>query len=101
MMSVVRSSALTLVMAIFVGGAARAGDAARCTIATKPESEVGKVCASGGRPAAKKDMKDMVKKAKANDQKFTCEGCHKDLDNYALTKNGQEDFKKLVAAQTK
>ncbi len=101
MMSVVRSSVLTLVMAILAGGAARAGDEAKCTIATKPESEVGKACASGGRPAAKKDMKDMVKKAKANGQKFTCEGCHKDLDNYALTKSGQEDFKKLVAAQTK
>jgi len=46
-------------------------------------------------------MKEMVKKAKANGQKFTCEGCHKDLDNYALTKNGQEDFKKLIAAQNK
>ena len=77
-----------------------AGDA-KCTIATKPDSEVGKACASGGRAAAKKDMKEMVKKAKANGQKFTCEGCHKDLDNYALTKNGQEDFKKLVAAQAK
>lgn len=101
MMPVVRSSVLTLVIAILLGGAARAGGEAKCTIATKPESEVGKACASGGRPAAKKDMKEMVKKAKANGQKFTCEGCHKDLDTYALTKNGQEDFKKLVAAQTK
>ncbi|HVU34656.1 MAG TPA: hypothetical protein VHE61_14575 [Opitutaceae bacterium] len=101
MMPVVRSSVLTLVMAILLGGGARAADQAKCTIATKPDSEVGKACASGGRPAAKKDMKEMVKKAKANGQKFTCEGCHKDLDTYALTKSGQEDFKKLVAAQTK
>jgi hypothetical protein len=40
----------------------------------------------------------MVKQAKANGQKFTCDGCHKDLDNYALTNNAVEDFKKLEAA---
>jgi hypothetical protein len=84
-----------------VTASARAGDGGKCTIATKPETDVGKACADGGRNAAKKNMKEMVKLAKANGQKFTCEGCHKDLDNYALTKNGQEDFKKLVAAQTK
>ena len=42
-------------------------------------------------------MKDMVKQAKAAGQKFTCDGCHKDLDNYELTKNANEDFKKLEA----
>ena len=87
-------------MALFATPLHAAGDT-KCTIATKPDSEVGKACASGGRAAAKKDMKEMVKKAKANGQKFTCENCHKDLDNYALTKNGQEDFKKLIAAQAK
>ena len=39
----------------------------------------------------------MVKQAKANGQKFTCDGCHKDLDNYELTKNATDDFKKLEA----
>ena len=33
-------------------------------------------CAKGGRNEAKKVMKDMVKTAKANGGKFTCEGCH-------------------------
>ena len=42
-------------------------------------------------------MKEMVKQAKAAGQKFTCDGCHKDLDNYELTKNANEDFKKLEA----
>ena len=101
MMPVVRTSILTLLTVFLLGGPTRAGDNAKCTIATKPETDIGKACATGGRPAAKKDMKEMVKKAKANGQKFTCEGCHKDLDTYALTKNGQEDMKKLVAAQTK
>ena len=96
-----RVSVLLFLASAFAPSPSRAGDGGKCTIATKPESEVGKACATGGRAAAKKDMKEMVKKAKANGQKFTCEGCHKDLDNYALTKSGQEDFKKLVAAQTK
>ena len=42
-------------------------------------------------------MKKMVADAKAKGQKFTCEGCHKDLDNYELTKNSKDDFKKLEA----
>jgi hypothetical protein len=94
------SAAGLLAMTLLVG-AARAGDDGKCTIATKPDTETGKACAHGGRAEAKKVMKEMVKKAKANGQKFTCDGCHKDLDNYALTKNAQDDYKKLVAAQTK
>ena len=43
------------------------------------------------------DDEKMVKQAKAAGQKFTCDGCHKDLDNYELTKNATEDFKKLEA----
>jgi hypothetical protein len=94
-------SAATLLAATLAVGAARAGDEGKCTIATKPDTETGKACAKGGRAEAKKVMKEMVKKAKANGQKFTCDGCHKDLDNYALTSNGQDDYKKLEAAQTK
>jgi hypothetical protein len=101
MIQFLRSTFLAFMVATVLVGNARAADDTKCTIATKPDSEVGKACASGGRAAAKKDMKEMVKKAKANGQKFTCEGCHKDLDNYALTKDGQEDFKKLIAAQNK
>jgi hypothetical protein len=94
-------SAAGLLAATLFVGAARAGDDGKCTIATKPDTETGRACAKGGRAEAKKVMKEMVKKAKANGQKFTCDGCHKDLDNYALTKNAQDDYKKLVAAQTK
>jgi hypothetical protein len=79
-------------------GTAGAADEGKCTIATKGDSSVVRACAKGGRAEAKKIMKDMVKQAKANGQKFTCDGCHKDLDNYELTKNATEDFKKLEAA---
>jgi len=88
---------------IVVTGAVRADDGkgGKCTIATKPDSPTGKACAKGGRAEAKKVMKEMVKQAKVNGQKFTCDGCHKDLDNYALTQNATDEFKKLEAAQTK
>jgi len=83
----------------FGGGQALAGDGGKCTIATSGDSATAKACAKGGRAEAKKMMKKMVKDAKDKDksQKFTCEGCHKDLDNYELTKNAKDDFKKLEA----
>ena len=81
----------------FVGGQALAGDGGKCTIATTGDSPTAKACVKGGRTEAKKMMKKMVKEAKDKGQKFTCEGCHKDLDNYELTKNSKEDFKKLEA----
>ena len=71
------------------------GDDGKCTIAIKGDSPTAKACTKGGRTEAKKMMKEMVKQAKAAGQKFTCDGCHKDLDNYELTKNAQDDFKKL------
>lgn len=80
-----------------VGGLAVAGDAAKCTIATSGDSETAKACAKGGRPEAKKAMKKMVADAKAKGQKYTCEGCHKDLDNYELTKDAKKDFKTMEA----
>ena len=94
------SVAVFLFAAVAAAGAVRADDG-KCTIATKPDSPTGKACAKGGRAEAKKVMKEMVKVAKANGQKFTCDGCHKDLDNYALSANATDEYKKLEAAQTK
>src|SRR5260370_6675991 len=82
-------------------GLASAKEDVKCTIATKGDSPTAKACAKGGRAEAKKMMKEMVNKAKANKEKFTCEQCHKDLDNYELTKNAEDDFKKLEAAIAK
>jgi hypothetical protein len=85
----------------FVGGGFALGDGAKCTIATSGDSPTAKACAKGGRPEAKKVMKKMVADAKAKGQKYTCEGCHKDLDTYELTSNGKDDFKKLEAVLAK
>src|SRR6185369_8360495 len=95
---VVHVALATLLVASAAGGIASAGDDGKCTIAIKGDSPTAKACAKGGRAEAKKLMKEMVKVAKGKGQKFTCDGCHKDLDNYELTKNGAEDFKKLEAA---
>jgi len=98
--------ALMTLMAGFLGTAALCGlavanDAAKCTIATSGDSETARACAKGGIKEAKKTMKAMVATAKTKGQKFTCEQCHKDLDNYELTKNGKDDFKKLEALLAK
>ena len=99
--SLLFASFLTLALSAGFSGVARAGDDGKCKIATKGDSPTAKACAKGGLAEAKKVMKDMVKTAKANGGKFTCEGCHKDLDTYALTPNAADDFKKLEAAQKK
>jgi hypothetical protein len=82
-------------------GVANAGDRGPCKIATKGQTPTAKACTSGGRDAATKLMKDMVSQAKAKGGKFTCDGCHKDMDNYELTKNANADYKKLEAAIAK
>jgi len=92
-------TATVLTISIYAGRAV--GDDGKCTIAVKGDSPTAKACAKGGRAEAKKMMKEMVKQAKAAGQKFTCDGCHKDLDNYELTKNATEDFKKLEAIAKK
>ena len=82
-------------------GVASAGGRGPCKIATKGDTPTAKACAKGGRDAAHALMKDMVSQAKARGVKFTCEGCHKDLDSYELTKNAKADYKKLEAAIAK
>ena len=100
--SLIKVAVATLLLIALVAPDASAGDGGKCTIATKGDTATARACVKGGRAEAKKVMKEMVKEAKAAGQKFTCEGCHKDLDNFELTKNATEDFKKLEAvAKTK
>ena len=70
----------------------------KCQIATKGDSSIAKACKSGGTEAAAKEMKRMVRAAKAKGQKFTCDGCHDEDKDNALTKNAKDDLKKLLAA---
>jgi hypothetical protein len=90
------SASTALAGLIGLAGVARAGD--ECTVATKPGTPMAKACKSGGRKEARKTMKEMVKKAKDKGKKFTCDGCHKDLDNYELKPDALKDFKALLKA---
>jgi len=78
--------------------AGRAGAEEKCTVAVKGSSPTAKACARGGRPEARKVMKDMVTAAKPKGVKFVCVSCHQDLDSYELTKDAVENYKKLQAA---
>ncbi|HVZ74265.1 MAG TPA: hypothetical protein VHJ20_17920 [Polyangia bacterium] len=88
-----------LLLGLTASSVARADD--KCTIATKGNTPTAQACAKGGRPEAKKLMKQMVNDAKKKGEKFTCDGCHKDLDNYALTDHAEDDYKKLEAVLKK
>ena len=99
--SVLVFTAAILTLPVLAGSAFGGGDEGKCTIATKGDSPTAKACAKGGRAEAKKMMKEMVKQAKNAGQKFTCDGCHKDLENFELTANARDDYKKLEAAQKK
>jgi len=90
----------TILTIATLGGRA-VGDDGKCTIATKGDSPTAKACAQGGRDAATKLMKDMVKQGKAKGLTFKCESCHSDLDSYELTKNATEDYKKLEVTMAK
>lgn len=76
------------------------GRGGACRIAVGGDSPVVKACENGGVAAAKKAMKKMLANGKTRgDKMFTCEGCHRDLDSYALVEGAREKFGKLLALQ--
>jgi len=90
---------LTLSLTLIAGYAGVASAASgKCNIAVKGASPTARACAKGGRDDAKKVMKQMMAAANANGGKFSCEGCHNDLETFALRANAVEDYKKLQAA---
>ncbi len=70
----------------------------KCTIATKGDSPVARACARGGRKAAAREMKQLVKHARATGLKMKCGDCHETMEKLELKKNAEDDFKKLLAA---
>ena len=69
-----------------------------CTIATVGRGPVGKACAAGGRVEAKKLMKTIVKQARASGQNVACDGCHQNLDDFALVDGARARLDQLAAA---
>jgi len=90
---------LAITAAVSAQGFAAEGN--KCTIATKGDSPVAQACAKGGVKLAKATMKGLVKTAKDNGVKFDCDNCHKNEETFALENDARENFKKLLAAQTK
>ena len=78
-----------------------AAEGNKCTIATKGDSPVAQACAKGGVKQAKAAMKGLVKTAKDNGVKFDCDKCHKNDETFELADDARDNFKKLLAAQTK
>lgn len=97
MFRTLRSIVLAAVVAL-PAVSAFAADGDKCTIATKPETDVGKACASGGVKAAKKVMKQMTKDAKSKGLKMDCDTCHKNDTTYELTSDAKQQMEKMVAA---
>jgi hypothetical protein len=71
-------------------------DSGACTAKKFNYPAVEKACKDGGRKAAKKLMKDTLKKAKADGKDWKCKSCHKDLKAYDLTDNAVKDLKPYI-----
>ena len=92
------SLALGSAVLLRAGGAAAGDD--KCTIAVKGSSLPAKACAKGGRTEAKKVMRAMMNAAKKKGVNYNCDNCHQDFNanNFELTKDALENYKKLQAA---
>ena len=95
-----RALLVTMISLAWVAPVA-AAPSGKCTIAIKGDGPVAKACKEGGLKKANTVMKAMQKVGKEKGLKLDCDDCHKDIaaDNFALTKNAQESFKKLLAVQ--
>jgi len=67
-----------------------------CRAANFSVSRVRDACASGGRPAAKKVMKDAISKATATGQLLKCSDCHSNQKDYSLKSAAVADLKKWL-----
>jgi hypothetical protein len=75
------------------------GGGSKCTIATNPESTIGRACAAGGIKEAKRKMKELTRAAKRNGWKGDCDTCHKDTEShFALTDGAKQEYERMVAA---
>jgi hypothetical protein len=82
------------VLALAPGGASWA--AKSCTIAVKGDSPVAKACQEGGIDAAKKVMKSLRNEARDKGMKVDCDTCHRNEDNWALTDQARDQFRKML-----
>ena len=97
-----RSLRITLLTLTIGGGATLAARALAagqpCAIATHGDSPVAQACADGGLIAAKRTMRELIKRAKNAGTKFECDDCHKSDVGYELTAQARDNFRKLLTA---
>lgn len=67
-----------------------------CRAAKFSVSRVREACASGGRPAAKRVMKDAIGKATATGQLLKCSDCHSNQRDYSLKSDAVADLKRWL-----
>lgn len=79
----------------FTPSVAHAGDDA-CTTKKFHFKKVEEACKEGGRKAAKKLMKSVVKKARGEGTKLKCKSCHESTKTFELKDNAVEDLKKWI-----
>ncbi len=94
--TLLQTFAFGLVVAMGSAGQTSAADN-NCTIAKDGDNDVVKACQAGGIKRAKVIMKAMSKAARDKGMKVDCDSCHKNETDWALTKDGQDQFKKMVA----
>ena len=68
-----------------------------CKVAIEGDSPIAQACRDGGRDAAKKLMKDLVKRAKAaGDKSYDCGRCHKSTRSYELKEGARDALSGLL-----
>jgi hypothetical protein len=101
--TLIAACSLLLFTAAAAGPARADDDKNKCTIAVKGDNDVVKACQAGGRKRAKLTMKGMVKIAKdkspekKDKDKWNCDGCHKNEEEWTLLPDVEKRFKEMLA----
>jgi hypothetical protein len=69
-----------------------------CTVARDGDGPVAEACRRGGHDAAKRFMKTMVDRAKSLPERFTCDTCHENVDDFTLQEDGRTQLAQLLAS---
>jgi hypothetical protein len=69
-----------------------------CKVAHDGDGPVAAACRSGGHEEARRFMKGVVDRAKGRAERVTCDGCHDNLDDYALQEGARAKLADLLAS---
>jgi hypothetical protein len=69
-----------------------------CKVARDGGGPVAAACRSGGHEAARRLMKSVVDRTKGGPVRVTCDGCHENLDDFALQEDARTRLADLLAS---